>query len=349
MINIDGSYGEGGGQILRNAIAFSVLFNEKVNINNIRAIRPNPGIKPQHFTAINIIKEICNADTKGLEIGSNSISFKPNNIKTGLYEFDIGTAGSIVLVFQACILSFLNAKSKITINLRGGTDVKWSPSWDYFENVYVKLIRKMGLLIKPKLLNRGYYPKGGGKAMLSIEPSFIIKPLSLRDEQEFKDVKGIINIANLPEHISKRMRNSSYSELIKNGLKASINIDSSPSLSPGTGITLWTSSKDTILGKTMIGEKGVTAESIGESTSKLLINEIKSKATIDVNAIDQILPFMFLAEKHKSSYCSVNKLSNHTKTNIWLINHFIKNENLIDIKSENGLYNITIKGINFFK
>ena len=143
MLHIDGSQGEGGGQILRNAVALSVLTNKPVEIENIRANRPNPGIKAQHYIAIKSIQELCNAETKGLEVGSDKLIFSPGEIKGGRHKFDIGTAGSIVLVFQASILASLNISEPVTINVTGGTDVRWSPSWDYFEHVFLPLIKKM--------------------------------------------------------------------------------------------------------------------------------------------------------------------------------------------------------------
>jgi len=349
LINIDGSYGEGGGQILRNSVALSFLFNEEVQIKNIRANRPNPGIKPQHYTAIDIIKNISDAKTVGLKIGSSNLSFSHVEIKGGSYEFDIGTAGSIVLVFQACILSFLKTKKIINIKLKGGTDVKWSPSWDYFENVFLRLLRLMGISVKSKLISRGYYPKGGGEAILTIEPSNIIRPLNIDENQEFREIYGIINIANLPTHIAARMKHASIKKIIENNLNASIKIDATTSFSAGTGITLWSRSKDTILGKTKLGEKGVSAETIGEITANSLITEIRSGASIDTNSIDQILPYMFLASNYEPSICLVKDLSGHTMTNIWLLSQFIKNKNIFKITNKKNLSNIEIHGINYLQ
>ncbi|RLI64006.1 MAG: RNA 3'-phosphate cyclase, partial [Candidatus Asgardarchaeum californiense] len=128
MIEIDGSYGEGGGQILRNTVALSTITKKPVKIVNIRANRPNPGIKAQHYVAIKSIQELCDARVEGLEIGSSELTFYPGEIKGGKYRFDIGTAGSITLVFQAFILASVKTKNPIKITLTGGTDVKWSPT-----------------------------------------------------------------------------------------------------------------------------------------------------------------------------------------------------------------------------
>ena len=348
MINIDGSQGEGGGQILRSSIGLSVLLNEDLRIFNIRGKRPNPGLKPQHYTAIKIIKDLCNAKVEGLEIGSTELIFKPGSLEYGSFDFDIGTAGSIVLVFQTCLLSFIKTREKIKIRLTGGTDVKWSPSWDYFENVFIKILEKIGIRVHTKLIRRGYYPQGGGEAIIEIYPIKNIYPLFIEKNQEFKEISGKIHISNLPEHIAKRMKNSSIKKIIKTNLNPNIIIETSNAFSSGTGITLWSKSNNTILGKTKIGERGLPAEKVGEITSDLLINEIKSGATIDINLIDQILPFLVLADNSKQSNCNVKELSGHTQTNIWLINQFIRNKNIFQISNKNNLFNIKIDGINYF-
>ena len=321
MLEIDGSYGEGGGQILRNAVALSTLTTKPVTINNIRANRPNPGIKPQHYISIKSIEELCGAKTTGLEIGSSTLSFTPGDLKSGKYKFDIGTAGSITLVFQACILASLNSKEPITIQLTGGTDVKWSPSWDYFTKVFLPLLKKMDVSVEARLINRGYYPKGGGKAELTINSCENIKPLQLDKYQDFSDIKGIINIAGLPDHVSTRMKHSAIKLLLKEDLLSDIKIEKTSAISQGTGITLWIESKDTILGTTVLGERGVSSEEIGKTAVLNLLAEIKSASTLDAYAFDQLLPYMALAKG--TSSCFVKELSNHANTNIWLLKQFL--------------------------
>ena len=190
MIKIDGSYGEGGGQILRTALGLSVLTDKSVEIFNIRKNRSNPGIRPQHFSAIKIIQEICNSEVSGLSVGSKRLVFKPNEVKQGKYNFDIGTAGSVTLVFQAIILSVLKSNKTIEVNLVGGTDVKWSPSWDFFERVFLELLDKIGVKVESNLKKRGYYPKGGGEAYIKINPVSKIKPLAFQNSNINK-VEGL--------------------------------------------------------------------------------------------------------------------------------------------------------------
>jgi RNA 3'-phosphate cyclase len=339
LLEIDGSYGEGGGQILRNAVALSTLLKKPVKITEIRANRPNPGIKAQHYVAIKTLSEICNADTSGLEIGSPELEFKPGKIKSGRYKFDVGTAGSITLVFQACILALTKIKEPITISLTGGTDVKWSPSWDYFQYVYIPLLKKMGINVFPKLILRGYYPKGGGEAVITVNPSEKIKNISFKDEQEFTNASGKINISNLPEHIITRMRHKAIKTLLKNNIMSSIDVEQTTSLSPGVGITLWSQNKDTILGNTVLGEKGLSSEEVGQKAAENLLKEIESEVNLDVYAFDQILPYMVLAKKSGESSCKIRELSSHASTNMWLLQQFFdinfeaaQNEDSINIK-----------------
>ena len=339
MLSIDGSYGEGGGQILRTAVSLSVLTKKPVEISNIRANRPNPGLKAQHYVAIKSVEELCRGKSEGLEIGSSHLVFKPGEIKGGKYKFDIGTAGSIPLVFQTCLLSSIKTHEPIAIQVKGGTDVKWSPSWDYFNCIFLNLLQKMGISVNTQLMKRGYYPKGGGEAMLTINPSKDILPLFLHGKQKFSKVNGIINIANLPNEISTRMKHAAIKALIKKNLTTDIKIEEKPSPSTGIGITLWVQSNDAVLGSTILGEKGVPAERVGENAALQILKDIDAGATIDVHAFDQILPYFVIAQE-KGSTCVVREISNHAKTNMWLIKQFFDVD--FEIKQNKGAFKITL-------
>jgi len=328
LLRIDGSYGEGGGQILRTAIALSVITNKSVEIFNIRSNRPDPGIKPQHYVAIKSIEDLCGGESTGLEIGSSDLVFKPGEVKGGNYKFDVGTAGSITLVFQALLLSALKTHHPLTVTVKGGTDVRWAPSWGYFNQVFLCLLKKMGVSVDAQLIKRGYYPKGGGEGSLTIKPSEIIHPLCLDEKQNFTKINGVIHSANLPEDVSTRMKHAAIKTLMKKSLEADITVEDKPSISTGIGITLWTKSDSAILGSTMLGERGVPAEKIGGDAASNLIKDIESDANIDVYAFDQIVPYIAIA--HKSSSCVVREISNHAKTNMWLVKQFFD----VDFKLE---------------
>jgi RNA 3'-phosphate cyclase len=342
MLHIDGSHGEGGGQILRTAIALSVVTQQEVTITHIRANRPTPGLKPQHHTVITIIQQLCNATTKGVAIGSSEITFTPGPVTGGRYHFTIGTAGSIVLVLQACILSFLRTSEPIHIKITGGTDVKWSPSWDYFTQVFLPLIKTMGVQVETTLYQRGYYPKGGGSAELILRPCHTLKPLRLREHQTFTSLQGRIHSAHLPDHVGKRIKHAALQSLVPTPFKPTITVEQTASLSPGTGITLWATSNDTVMGATALGKKGIPSEHLGTTAAQHLLAEITSGATLDVHGFDQLLPFMALAEGN--SECYVRNLSGHAHTNMWLIAQFFNDTTMFLATQEGHLTRIKIVG-----
>ena len=321
MLEIDGSYGEGGGQIVRYAAALATHTQTPIHITNIRANRPNPGIRPQHYAALNFLKQLCNAETEGINVGSEEVLFKPGEITPGSYNYDIETAGSITLVYQACILAVHDIKYPLSISLIGGTDVRWAPSWDYFTQVFIPTLLQMGIKTEPHLIQRGYYPKGGGKAQVTINPTKKISALKNGEEPQYDGINGIIHYAQLPDHIPQRIQHTVQKYAVKHDLLVSIQIEKiTNSLSAGTGITLWTSLDKGCLGASHPGERGIRAEELGTMVITELHQQIENEATMDNHLFDQMLPYMVLADK--PSTCRVSTVSNHAKTTMWLLKQF---------------------------
>jgi RNA 3'-phosphate cyclase len=267
------------------------------------------------------MKSICNAETRGLSIGSCDLEFIPGDIQPGKYNFDIGTAGSIILVFQACLLSAIRTMKPITIRLTGGTDVNWSPSWDYFTHIFLPSVKNMGITIDTTLIKRGYYPQGGGEAMITLYPVKKMDTLVFDEHPIYTKCTGNIHISNLPDQIGRRIKHTAIKELVKNKIQTSIQIEKSPSKSPGVGITLWTKTGSAVLGSSVLGEKGVSSEQVGMSVAEHIMNEISAGATVDTYAIDQLLPYTALADS--KSICYIRNLSSHAQTAIWVIKKFI--------------------------
>ncbi len=323
MIEIDGSYGEGGGQILRMAVALSALTSRDVRITNIRAGRPKPGLKRQHMTAIEAVREICGGRVEGLKEGSMEVEFFPGKIEEGLHHFDIGTAGSITLVLQSCILPSVFAERDTRISVSGGTDVRWSPPWDYFRNVFLPLLDRMGISIDGKLVRRGYYPRGGGAVEVVIHPCGEIIPIGFGtgNEKEF-DVRGVVNFSSLPEHVAERVRSAAEKELRGKGIEAKIDVKREVASSPGVGIVLWAKDRHgRMLGADSLGERGKPAEKVGREAAVSLLEEIESGTDIDIRAVDQILPYAALANGTSSFRC--RGISNHAETEMWLLEKFL--------------------------
>jgi RNA 3'-phosphate cyclase len=321
MLEIDGSYGEGGGQIVRYAAAFATYTHTPIHITNIRANRPNPGIRPQHYAALNFLEQLCNAETEGLNIGSEEVLFTPGKVTPGSYDYDIGTAGSIALVYQACLLAVCDINEPLTISLVGGTDVRWAPSWDYFTHVFLPTLHTLGITTDAQLIRRGYYPKGGGKAQITIYPSKKISAFKNGEEPHYNEIKGKIHYAQLPDHIPQRIKHTVQKYAVKHDFEISLEIEKNiNTISPGTGLTLWTRSNKSYLGASQPGERGTRAEELGNLVVTELFQQIENEATVDIHLFDQILPYMALSKK--PSYCRVSTISTHAKTTMWLMKQF---------------------------
>lgn len=320
MIEIDGSHGEGGGQVLRTAISLSAVTGEQVRISNIRAGRPNPGLQPQHTTSIEAVAEVCGADVDGLFQGSKEIVFKPSQLVGGDFEFDVGTAGSIPLVITSCLLPGLMSKAKLRITVRGGTDVRWSPPIDYLRLVHIPLLNEFGGSCDLELSSRGFYPEGGGEVVAEIAPAGGLSKVDLGSQGKTVRIEGVAYAQNLPEHVVSRIKHSALKKLV--GFEdVRIESDLRKGHSTGAGIVLSAVCENTVLGESALGAKGVRSETLGESCAEDLLETLKSGATVDEHMMDQVLLYMAVAEK--GSRVTAEELTRHAETNIWVIEQFL--------------------------
>ncbi|HDD26671.1 MAG TPA: RNA 3'-terminal phosphate cyclase [Acidilobales archaeon] len=337
---IDGSYGEGGGQILRTSIALSCITGKPVKIINIRAKRPEPGLKRQHMTAIQAASTLCNAEVEGLRLGSTTIVFKPGSIRSGSFRFDIGTAGSITLVLQTLLLIAAYTEGSTVIEIRGGTDVPWSPPVDYLRYVIGDHLKSLGYEFKLDLLRRGHYPRGGGLVRVYISnPPRGFKSIELVKRGRLLSIEGISHCVRLPKHVAERQARAAYTLLSREGIKAPINIKlewyeqgKDPHLGPGSGIVLWAKCDNTVLGGDSLGAKGKRAEVVGEEAAKKLINALRSGMALDKHMSDNIIPYIALAEG--VSRIGGEELSMHAFTNIWLVKKILGVE--VELEGELG-------------
>ncbi len=319
MIEIDGSYGEGGGQLLRYSVALAALLKIPVHIYNIRAKRSNPGLRNQHVTAIKVISNFVNAEVEGLHVGSKEIFFYPREKpRAGKYFFDIGTAGSVSLLLQAVIPVMLAAKGDVELKLKGGTIVRWSPPIIYFENVLVPLLRLFKADVDIKTLRHGFYPRGGGIVLSRTSYSYPLSNIDLGLYSSIKEIKGLSYVANLPFHIARRQAEAARKILEKFGYEkyvGRIEIDSSiPALDKGSCIVLWAITDNSVVGGDAIGEKGKPAEKVGEEAALALINVLRSNVAIDPHALDNLIIYMALADG--KSKIKILDLTSHAKTAI---------------------------------
>ncbi|MFC1727994.1 RNA 3'-terminal phosphate cyclase [Nanoarchaeota archaeon] len=350
MIKLDGSYGEGGGQILRTALALSTLTQKSFEMDNIRGGKCDTGIKNQHLHCIKALKELCSSYTEGAELGSHNIRYDPGKFKSQTLSIDVGTAGSITLMMQALLLPAIFSEKKVKYIIKGGTDVNWSMPFDYFKEVFLPHLAKYAD-IECKLLKRGYFPKGAGEVEITIKPkhSFFDKEMpkiNLTEQGKLIQVKGVSHASKDLENAEVAERQASAARHILSGLGCPVRIETeySDSLSTGSGITLWAvyskdeNEIDSInpirIGADSLGEKGKRAEVVGQEAGERLLEEMKGGAPVDGHLADQLIPFLVLnGEKMK-----VGKISEHTRTNIYVVEQFLDVKFKID--EENKIISI---------
>jgi len=327
MIQVDGSMGEGGGSVLRLAVAFSILSNEPVHIFNIRKNRSNPGLATQHLAGIKALQELSGSRVEGAELRSTELRIYPASTWKNALSINIPTAGSIGLLTQQLqIAACRSGVKRISINIKGGaTFGKWAPTEPYLRFITFRILEKMGYRINLEVHRHGFYPKGGAKVLLNIEPPVKLKPINLVERGEIKkiSVEALASTHLKRKAVAERMVNGFKTVLKQSlpGLKPAIETQYVDAASPGCGIaTCCTTSTGVMLGADAIGEVRVTAEKVGARAAELLLEEMDSQATCDRFASDQLIPFMALAG---DSTIIVRDITSHTRTNIELVNMFL--------------------------
>ncbi len=323
MIEIDGSHGEGGGQLLRMSLALAAISRNAVTVSQIRAGRPNPGLAAQHITAIRAVAELSSAEVDGVEPGSNRIVFRPGDLVGGDHAFDVGTAGSVTLVLQACLPVAFAAKDSTHLRIVGGTDVRWSPPLDAFARIFLPWVRRLGGQADLLSHRRGYYPRGGGEVEISIQPTSAWSPVQLSEPGAVERVRGIAHVSNLPEDIPKRMKAAALKRLhgIQDAKVEERVYPSEDAVGQGGALVLWAEREHTILGADALAERGKSSERVGEEAAEALESEIRSGATVDVRSADQIVAYLALAGGPSSFM--VREVTGHLRTMAWLIPQFL--------------------------
>ena len=324
MIEVDGAHGEGGGQLLRMAVALSALTDTPVRVVRIRAGRPTPGLAAQHVTAIDAVAKLCGGEVAGLAVGSSTIEFRPGSGPVpGRFSVDVGTAGSVTLILQAVLPVAAAAGGPVRVRLVGGTDVRWSPPIDYFGRVFLPLIRRLGAHVDVEVLRRGYYPRGGGIVEVAIEPTRSWSSLVLSESVDVRRVRGIAHASNLPEDVAKRMKHAALRRLhgIPDVKVEEREYRGEEAIGQGGALVLWAEAENTLLGSDSLAERGKPSERIGEEAAASLRAEMEAAAALDVHAADQLL--VYLARGDGPSRFRVQAVSGHLETMMWLIPQFL--------------------------
>ncbi len=327
MLEIDGSFGEGGGQTVRSALTLSVITGRAIRLTRIRAQRSKPGLRPQHLTAVRAAAMLCRAHISGDTLGSSEITFEPQAAcAAGTYRFDVaaatpsGSAGAVTLVLQTVLLPLALAQGRSKIMLLGGTTVPLSPPTLYIEKVYLPTLFEMG--VRGQLEHRlwGFYPEGGGEVHVEIRGGPHLRGRDFSERGDLLRVEGVAFAAKLPSHIPQRMTNRARSILSDAGLPAHIVPEHVRSPGVGTGLFLCSRYRTSQAGFLSLGRLRLPAEDVAEIGCRALLEHHHTGMAIDPHLADQlVLPFA-LAEG--DSRATISRVTRHLLTNVWVAQQF---------------------------
>lgn len=324
VLSIDGSYGEGGGQILRTSLALSCVLGRAIEVDNIRKARRKPGLQPQHLTAVKAAAAICNASVEGAGLSSTSLLFSPGRVTGGGYSFDVaekkGSAGSASLVLQTIVLPLCFAERPSTVTISGGTHTPWSPSFHYLRQVFLAALSRAGASVDLSLEKWGWYPIGGGRVSARIDPIRDLSLNSIIGRGKLKGVSGISAVSNLPHDIAVRQRSRALNALWKRGMDAAIEIVSAPSPGKGTFVFLLAEFDNITAGFDALGAPGKRAEDVADEACCALFEYLDTAGALDPHLADQIVPYCALSKS--ASEFTTSRVTRHLLTNIWVVQRF---------------------------
>ena len=330
MIVIDGSYGEGGGQVLRTSLTLAAISGQPVRVERIRAGRRKPGLQPQHLTAVRAAAKICDAEAEGDRLDSQTLSFAPRSApRAGTYTFDVslaakgGSAGAVSLIFQTVLLPLALAEGRSHLTLVGGTHVAWSPPFDYLKRVYLPTLARMGITAKVNLEKWGWYPLGGGIVKATVEGTAGgqgLCGLDLTQRGKLLRVRGVSASSNLPKHIRGRQAGTVVQLMRSAGLNPRVDEIDAPSKGQGTAVFLWAECDNALAGFTALGERGKPAEQVAEEAGRELLAYLNSQAALDRYLADQlVLP---LALAGGPAHLATETVTQHLLTVAWVVGRF---------------------------
>ncbi len=320
-LSIDGSIGEGGGQILRTSLTLSLITGLPFTLTNIRCRRKKPGLMAQHLKAVEAASKVGMANVEGARLGSQSLTFEPTCISPGNFELDIGTAGSSSLVLQTILPSLSLATAKSTITLIGGTHVPWSPCFHFLAMHWVPYMRRIGFNLQLELEAAGFYPLGGGRVHAVVQPASKLSPLYLTNRGRLKRIRGISAVANLNASVAERQREQALRRLSEVSKTIEIEIVRLPSPSKGTLLLLLADFENSQCCFQSLGARGKPAERVSDEAVGQLLDFLKTDGSVDPFLCDQLVLPLSLATG--VSEVRTSKVTLHLATNAEIVKMFL--------------------------
>jgi len=319
-IIIDGSFGEGGGQVLRSALTLAAALAVPVRIENIRARRPKPGLANQHLAAARAAAKVCDGELSGAAKNSLELTFTPEAIRAGHYSREIGSAGSTTLIFQTLLPILMLAERESVVTLHGGTHNPMAPPFPYLIECYLPALRLLGIEADAELLLHGFYPKGGGAMRGAVEPWRVCPgPLDLAAETDWGEPEAEIIIANLPEHVAGREQTELAERL---GLgPVAVKVEPLPGeVGPGNAVFIRYRAGGRTTLVTAFGEPGKQAERVAQEAAREAKIFARSRAAVDRHLADQLILPLALGPGGRFSTCEVTE---HARTQAEVIRRFL--------------------------
>ena len=332
LVEIDGSFGEGGGQILRTSLALSLITSRPLRLSRIRANRPKPGLAAQHLRAVEAAAAISSGTVEGAALGSTEIAFVPGEVVPGRYTFEIGTAGATSLVLHTLYLPLALAGGPSELVIRGGTHVAWSPTFHYLRDQWRPALALIGLDVEVEIRTAGYYPKGGGEILARIFHRAAVKPLKLSREAPAESATVTVVSTRLPEHVAQRQADTAQKLLEKEGLETKVRIEGFDGVAPGTATHIRIAAGRGGGMFTALGEPGLRAEKVASWCAAQATAFVRADAALDKYLADQLILPLALADG--SSEYTTNEITEHLVTNADVVSEFLPVD--IDVVGDKG-------------
>lgn len=337
IVHIDGSYGEGGGQIIRTSLSLAAMTGRPLEIRNIRARRTKPGLQPQHLAAVRAAAALCNAHLTGDAVGSTALTFEPQTpVMAGEYFFSIGTAGAASLVVQTVLMPLALAAGNSRVRVIGGTHVPHSPPVEYLETIYIPALRRAGLEVELGYEKAGFFPKGGGEIEVRISSGALPAPLNFTERGKLQQLNGYVVTSNLPAHVAERGTQTIEKEMKAVGRRISIESRGKPSPGPGAAVVIAAQCENGMAAFSAIGELRKPMEKVAVAPCRDFMKWWKSGASCDEHLADQlVLPMCFATGE---SRWATSEVTEHLRTVLWVVRHFLPVEaNLAEHEDGSGV------------